>query len=184
MSINEPHPLIRAFVAILLPEPAQSVLANYLKTLRPLAKLKWVKETQLHITLRFIGEQPKSTILQVKTALQAISFSPFEIELSKIGAYPAPTYPRVLWLAGRNNLKELNDLAEKVNSTLEDILPREKRPFKAHLTLARTHGAPLPEELLQKLQHPPLLSFTCQSFALMQSTLTPNGPLYTKIPLS
>ncbi len=182
---DEHNALIRAFIAVLIPEPAKSTLASYLKTLTPLARLRWVTPAQFHITIRFLGEQPQSTIEQVKAVLRPVSFDPFEVELSHAGAFPSLENPRSLWLSGKNGTKELNNLVKVVNSSLDSTgFPREKRAFKAHLTLARTNGMPLPAELLQALRNPPRLTFTCKSFALMRSRLTPHGAVYSEIPLS
>lgn len=182
---DDHNALIRAFVAILIPEPAKSTLASYLKTLTPLARLRWVTPAQFHITIRFLGEQPQSTIELVKSVLRPVSFDPFEVELSHAGAFPSLENPRSLWLSGRQGAKELNNLAKVVDSSLDSTgLPREKRAFKAHLTLARTNGTPLSSALLQALQNPPRLTFSCKRLALMRSRLTLQGAVYSEIPLS
>ncbi len=179
------HSQIRTFVAVPLPEPALTELECYLNSLKKRARLRWVRAAQLHITLRFLGEQPLEIIEKVRNALRHLPVTPFEIELSYAGAFPNLKSPRVLWLAGKRGMHELTALAESVNTSLDTIgLPRERRAFKPHLTLARTDGSPLPSQLLSELQKAPTLIWCCKSFDLMRSKLTPQGAVYAKIPLS
>ena len=177
--------LVRAFVAVLVPDPAAGELERYLDTLRPLAPLRWVTRAQLHITLRFLGEQTRETIEQVKQALIPVRFEPFELELSYAGTFPNRERPRVLWLTGQKGKAELTALAESVNRAIDAVgLPREERAFKPHLTLARADGMPLPGALLKAMENVPPLVWRCDGFDLMRSRLTPQGAIYSRIPLS
>lgn len=176
---------IRAFVAVSVPDTAASALECYLQRLRPLARVRWVKKSQLHMTLRFLGEQTKETIAHVKEALAPLTVEPFTIELSYAGAFPNMQRPHILWLSGERGKTELTALAATVNSALEAVgFPRETRKFTPHLTLARTEGTPLPPPLRQALETPPVLTWQYHSFDLMRSSLTPQGEKYSKISLS
>ncbi|MCR5347053.1 MAG: RNA 2',3'-cyclic phosphodiesterase [Fretibacterium sp.] len=177
--------LVRAFVAVPVPDPAAVELERFLGILRPAAPLRWVTRAQFHITLRFLGEQTRETIDRVKEVLAPLRFDPFEIELSCAGAFPNKGRPRVLWLSGRQGREELTALAENVNSAINAAgLPPEERPFKPHLTLARSDGTPLPSALMKALENPPALAWRCEGFELMRSRLTPQGAVYSRIPLS
>lgn len=176
---------VRAFVAVPVPEPTASGLERFMETLRPLARLRWVTRAQFHITLRFIGEQTRETIDRLKGALAPITFQPFELEFSYVGAFSSMGNPRVLWLGGRKGTDKLTTLAQSVNDALYAAgLPREERSFKPHLTLARGNGAPLSPALLKALEKVPSLSWRCDRFALMRSQLTPHGPIYSEISLN
>ena len=177
--------LVRAFVAVPVPAPAAGELERFLGTLKPLARLRWVTRAQFHITLRFLGEQTRETIDRVKAALAPLRFEPFEIELSHAGAFPNRGCPRVLWLSSERGREELSALAESVNVTIDAAgLPSEERVFKPHLTLARSDGTPLPPALMKALETAPAIVWRCEGFDLMRSRLTPQGAIYTKIPLS
>ena len=177
--------LVRAFVAVSVPEPAASELECFINALRPLARLRWVTRAQFHITLRFLGEQTRETREQVKKALAPIRFEPFEVELSYAGAFPNMGHPRVLWLSGSQGKKELTALSESVNAAIDTIgLSREERAFTPHLTLARADGMPLPGPLLKALENVPPIVWRCDGFDLMRSRLTPSRAIYSKIPLS
>ena len=179
------HSLIRAFVAVPIAEAAARELESFLNTLKNKACLRWATQAQFHITLRFLGEQTQEIIDQVRGVLAHLSFSPFDIELSYVGAFPNMRCPRVLWLSGKQGMKELTALAESVNRSLAEIgLVPEKRAFKPHLTLARTNGMALPPELIEALKNAPTLLWRCDNVDLMRSNLTPHGAVYSKIPLS
>lgn len=176
--------LIRAFVAVKMPDEISEELENFLAELRPLAKLRWAKFGQFHITLKFLGELEPEVINIVKDSLLPLkNFKPFEIELSYIGAFPNLNSPRVLWLAGDKGAKELATLSKKVNEILFEAaeLPKDEKKFKAHLTLARLNNFFLPEELVRKLGTVKNFSWQCSELFLMRSELTNKGPIYSEL---
>ena len=175
---------VRAFVAVLPSEAASRELGRLLDRLRPLARIRWVTQAQLHITLRFLGEIPLDTAVRVRNALLPMAFDPFDLELSHAGAFPDISRPRALWLAGGRGARELMDLASRVEDALTGVgIPRETRPFKLHLTLARARGAPLPPALLRELDHVQPISWRCGGIQLMRSVLAPGGAIYSKLEL-
>lgn len=176
--------LIRAFVAVTVPDWAAQTLELLLTRLAPLGQLRWVTRAQLHVTLRFLGEQTPDAIERVKRALAPIAFPPFEVELSCAGAFPSLERPRTLWLSGTRGAAELTALAARLEDALAEAgIPRERRPFVPHLTLARCSGEPLPPALLKALEKVPPVSWTCCGIELMRSRLTPGGAIYSPIPI-
>lgn len=173
---------IRAFVAVLPSEPAARELERLLDRLRPLARCRWATRAQLHVTLRFLGELSPETVGRVREALTAVTVRPFDIELSRAGAFPNLARPRAFWLGGDRGAAELSALAGRVDDALfEAGIPREERPFRPHLTLARSDGSPPPPALLRELERVPPVAWHCDGFALMRSRLTPQGAVYTKL---
>ena len=176
--------LIRSFVAVRMPGHAADELENFLAGIRPLAKIRWVRRSQFHITLKFLGENTREITEQVKEALIPLkNFEPFTVELSYIGAFPNLNTPRVLWLSGDKGAKELTALSRKVNDEIFEAagLEREAKKFQAHLTLARLKDSRLPENLVRKLGEVPKLSWVCDELFLMKSDLKPSGPVYSVI---
>lgn len=176
--------MIRAFVAVRVSGKVADALENFLSELRPLAKIRWVRREQFHITLKFLGELENNVIDDVIDALTPMkSFAPFTVELNHIGAFPNLNSPRVLWLGGDKGAAELGRLAKKVNDVLHDSagLERESKKFTAHLTRARLKDTVLPEELVQRLGDAPELSWECSELVLMKSLLTPQGPIYSQL---
>ena len=176
--------LIRSFVAVKLPGNAADVLENFLAEIRPLAKIRWVRRSQFHITLKFLGENSRAVTEDVIDALTPIKhFEPFTIELSFIGAFPNLSAPKVLWLSGDKGANELGYVAKRVSDSLSDIdgLKCDTKKFRPHLTLARLKDSYLPENLLRKLGEVPKISWTCDELFLMKSDLKPSGPVYSQI---
>ena len=176
--------LIRAFIAVRMPEDISGELENFLAELRPLSKIRWVKYGQFHITLKFLGELEPGVIAQVKDSLTPLKkFDPFMIELSYIGAFPNLNTPRVIWLSGDKGAKELTQLSRRVNEVLyEEVdLAKDDKRFKPHLTLARVKDERLTEELIRKLGEVKNFSWVCDELFLMRSELTPKGPIYTEL---
>ena len=179
--------MIRAFVAVRVPWNVADELENFIAELRPLAKIRWVRRDQFHITLKFLGELEPYVIDQVKDSLFPLkNFEPFRIELSYIGAFPNLNAPRVIWLSGDKGAKELSLLSRKVNEVLfeEAEIPKDDKKFKAHLTLARLKDSFLPENLVRKLGTVKNFSWLCDELVLMKSDLRPEGPIYSQLKIS
>lgn len=176
--------MVRAFVAVRVPGGVADALENFLSELRPLARIRWVRREQFHITLKFLGELENNVVDEVIDALTPMkSFTPFTVELNHIGAFPNLNSPRVLWLGGDKGAQELGRLAKKVNDVLNEAagLERESKKFTAHLTLARLRDTVLPEALVKRLGGVPVLSWECSELVLMKSVLTPQGPIYSQL---
>ena len=176
--------LIRAFVAVSLPDEVSGRLEEYINTLRPLFRVRWVRREQMHITLKFLGELEPEVIDDVKEALTPLKhFEPFRIELDTLGAFPNFRNANVLWLSGSKGAKELGLLSRKVNNVLLDGagLEPDAKKFRAHLTIARLKGETVSEKIINGLGTLPLLNWVCSELVLMRSVLTPQGPIYSQI---
>lgn len=176
--------LIRAFVAVKLPEDIADSLEDFLDDIRPLSKIHWVKREQFHITLKFLGELEPDVIDDVIDSLSPMKhFEPFRIELSTIGAFPNMKNANVLWLGCSKGAKELSALSRKVNDTLyrDEEIERDPRKFRAHMTLARLKGEHVSDDVINQLGTFPLMNWTCDELVLMRSVLNPKGPVYTQI---
>jgi len=67
----------------------------------------------------------------------------FEVVLTGAGAFPSTIRPRVLWVGVGRGAAELGGLAERLAATLADLgWEPEARPFRPHLTVARTDAVP------------------------------------------
>lgn len=176
--------LVRAFVAVSLPDDVLERLEEYVNSLRPLFRIRWVRREQMHITLKFLGELEPEVIDDVKEALIPLKhFEPFRIELDTVGAFPNVRNANVLWLSGSRGAKELGQLSRQVNDALFEGtgLERGTKKFRAHLTIARLKGESLSDGLLNTLGTLPLLNWSCSELFLMRSVLTPQGSIYSQI---
>lgn len=97
----------------------------------------------LHLTLRYVGPvaDEARAPLQTATLEAAARASPFEVELATAGSFPNPRRPRTLWLGATRGADELGDLNVVVDEAVERAgYGRDLRPFRSHLTLARSDG--------------------------------------------
>src|SRR5262249_31224690 len=157
--------------------------------------VRWVGPESLHITLKFIGEKPDTTVKEVENALRSISMPSFHISFRGSGFFPTPRAARVFWV-GIEAEPGLTELAQKVESALaERGIRRETRAFSPHLTWARAgSGSPSRQrgdranqrfarlaEHLGELSPPEFGTMTAKEFFLYRSQLSPHGSKYTKI---
>jgi len=136
-----------------------------------------VGRENLHITLAFLGYFLKEKFLELQEkAMQLKNFESFEAELDSIGHFKG----RVLWLGTGKGTEEFNLLAKE----LCEAISVQNEEFHAHLTLARNKGAKKSEfdTVVEKLRGKKFFEkINVKGFDLMQSTLSPKGPVYKKI---
>lgn len=180
----------RIFIAIKMPDDViQKItrISNYFQSQTPEDALKWVETENLHLTLKFLGEVPEQTVDRVQPVLKdtAKGQSPFEISVEGLGMYPHAKQPRVVWL-GIQGAQPLALLHERLDSALAGIgLVKDNRPFNPHLTLARVRQRTDREtahrigETLSAFKVDSLGRFWVSEVHLIESQLTPQGPIYT-----
>jgi 2'-5' RNA ligase len=167
---------MRLFIAVHVPEELRKKMAAIAKELDR-EGIRPVKEDNLHITLRFIGEVPDEKASEIEQALRQVKFGNFECTLRGSGVFPNESYVRVVW-AGIESGGKLEELSGKVNQALAGFPGDEK--FSAHLTLARVKKKTEVRDFLER-HGGDFGSFTVDSFELIQSVLGPDGPKYTTV---
>jgi 2'-5' RNA ligase len=134
------------FVAVPVPAPARDRVAALVASLpvpaaaRP---VRWVRFDGLHLTLRFLGPTPDERIADVEVAMTAAAAAeqPFRVALGGAGAFPSLRRPRAIWLGVVAGVDDLTRIALRLEDALVEAgWARDERPFRAHLTLARSDG--------------------------------------------
>ncbi len=128
----------RLFIAIDLPERIKDDISS---TYMAIPGTRWVEETQLHITLRFIGEVDNIITEKIARSLNSAIISPFNLNLKGVGYFPPRKIPRILWVGIADNpelLRLQNKIERSVTST--GIEP-DNRKFHPHITIARLNAA-------------------------------------------
>ena len=180
---------MRIFIAIELSDEIKDTLAQFISHLKYAgADVKWVEKNNIHLTLKFLGEITEEKLQKVESALEIVcgQTAPFEISLKDIGAFPRIEAPRVIWVGLGKGAREAANLAKKIDEALSKLgFQEEARPFAAHLTIGRVRSPKNKSALKDKLTTYNL-EFTTKpqsvlSVNLYQSTLTPKGPIYTKL---
>lgn len=134
---------VRAFVGIPLPQACQELVGDLGHLLAPLARgrISPVRAGNAHLTLRFLGDVPRSGpagALAVAEALAGVAFTRFTLRLAGGGFFPGPRRPRVVWAGLAEGAGTCQTLAGAVEAALSPLgFAPEGKPFTAHLTLAR-----------------------------------------------
>ena len=152
----------RLFVAVPLDEPAFRTVTGIVERIRADREqtapnerdVRWVRMDGLHLTLRFLGPTPESEVQAVADAVRraAEGRDAFEIGIDGGGTFPNPHRPRTLWLGVTHGTRELAALAEALERELVPAgWPPSERPFRAHLTVARSDGLPAGADVGRRL---------------------------------
>lgn len=147
----------RLFVAVPLPSELKAKVGTVAEELkRQLRFKKWAHPDDLHITLKFIGEVPSSSVAAIEGALERIAArsNPFPLRLQGAGTFGVPQSPRILWIGLGGKLQPLQSLQADTERELAELgYEPERRRFSPHLTLARQYsgGGPANVEPLASL---------------------------------
>lgn len=189
---------MRLFVALDLDEILRQRILDFLEQMRPLApNARWINPESLHITLKFIGEQPDAKETQIEAALEKILGVRLSLSVRGCGFFPTGKSARVFW-AGIEAAPELGKLATDIKTALEPLgVEREKRAYSPHLTLARVgggSGAPAHQrgdkpnrvfaqvqERLTQVTAPEFGTMSASEFFLYRSQLSSQGAKYSKL---
>lgn len=137
---------MRLFVAVRIdPEVARTIAAfsdalkQQINRDAPSARITWVKEDQLHITIRFVGHVDAAQGARIQDALKpSVEVEPFEVLVAGAGAFPPRGAPRVLWAGIQAGGDALAALERDVSGRLGSCgVEREDRAYSPHITLAR-----------------------------------------------
>jgi len=149
------------------------------------AALKIVEPGIMHLTLRFLGEIPQSTVEHVKEAMNELRFQPFEVEFRGLGVFPNIRRISVVWVGITKGQEQLGGIFQQLEPKLRQFgLPADNKGFSPHMTIARVRSG-LNKEALAKyvegLSEQEFGQMPVNSVRLKKSTLTPKGPIYTTI---
>ena len=175
---------LRAFFALDLPSAVQVRAAQAAEELRRAVPegVRWVPAENLHLTLKFLGDVGERQVPQlVERALAKLApVSPFEVELSGFGALPNARTARVVWLGVSKGSREMARIARKLDAAGASIgVERERRPFRAHLTLGRLRSPA--RAALERAATPEEISFRVQEIVLYESRLSSDGARYSPL---
>lgn len=181
-------PRHRIFIAVEL-DPAlhEAVVATQRALEDAGARIRWVKPASLHFTLRFLGEVTPTQVALAKIATReaARGVAPFSITLRRLGAFPSLQRPQVVWVGVEDGAEHLEALARRLDERLVYYhFPSDDRRFRPHLTLARVRDARQWGNVVRALtryRDVEIGTQTVRAICVMESTLTPQGPVYTRL---
>ncbi|MGQ9460111.1 MAG: RNA 2',3'-cyclic phosphodiesterase [Candidatus Bathyarchaeaceae archaeon] len=149
------------------------------------ADLKLVNPQNIHVTMRFLGNISPPMVDSIHEEMKKISFSPFEIELKGLGAFPNLKYARVVWAGIRKGADNLRDIFNQLEPRLRKLgFKPDPKGFSPHLTIARVKTGRHKAELIKCVEDMADYEFgiiKADCLRLKKSVLTPKGPIYTTL---
>lgn len=175
----------RGFIAVDVPGgPVLDALAGDFEKASP--SLKVVSTRQLHLTVKFLGDTEEGLVPQIVTAIKEATagLRPFQIRVRGTGAFPSLGRMNVIWV-GVEGAEPIARVADSLEASLDRLgFPRERRPWKAHVTLARVKGGRNLDRVRGILEAHATADFgtyTVDSVHLKKSVLTPQGAQYSVV---
>jgi 2'-5' RNA ligase len=145
--------------------------------------VRWVRLDGLHLTLRFLGPTTDDRLERAIAAVHAAAAgqAQFDVSIGGAGMFPPVGRPRALWLGLRTGDDGLAGLAFAVDRALTDAgWVLDTKPWRAHLTLARSDGVPAGAAIGARLVEAAAdldLRFRAERVGLFES-LTGGGPAH------
>lgn len=177
---------MRAFVALELGNQVTGTLGILIESHKKRGgNIKWIKPSNLHLTLKFLGEVPDQRLPQIQDGMQraAAGKTAFAFHIQGTGTFPPKSRkPKVLWVG-----VETHPLLHLLQQSLEDELsklgfPHENRPFSPHLTIGRVKSHADIGPVLSELELHATDDFgivQADRLVLFKSTLKPTGAEYS-----
>ncbi len=184
--------VIRAFIAIDLPPDVQDCLeqvSSQLKEQLGEKSVRWVPVSNIHLTLKFLGDVSLNNLAVLKEILSAevLTQKPMEISVGRLGAFPKTRQPRVVWI-GIEAPQDLTSLQRSIEARTTKVgYPPDKRDFFPHLTLGRVSRNAAPDDIrkIGDVMSASTIGFLgvarVHAVHLYKSDLLPTGAVYTKM---
>jgi 2'-5' RNA ligase len=149
------------------------------------ADLKLVNLSNIHVTLRFLGDVDASMVDLIHEEMKKVSFSPFELELKGMGAFPSLSRMNVIWVGVGSGLNELRNIFDMLEPGIRKLgFPPDRKGFSPHITIARVRSGRKKDELAGLIMRESNIEFgriTVNHVRLKRSILTPKGPIYSTL---
>lgn len=175
---------MRAFIAIELPDQIKAGLAEITDKLKSCdLQAKWVKQENIHLTLKFLGEIKQEQVPEITSAIETTGshFTAFKVSFTGFGFFPNEKKPRVFFVT-TDKEKLLKEMYQTLEEKLQTVGFEKEERVKAHLTLARFKGLKNLDCLKKQLSEVSLdQSFPVAQMTLFKSTLTRSGPIYQQL---
>jgi 2'-5' RNA ligase len=178
---------MRLFFAIHLSNKVRAVVAAMQARLQETdADVKWVEQENLHLTVKFLGDQEEALLPDIEAIGEAIANSaiPFRIQVRGASFFPKRGPLKTLWVGVTEGTDAWRTLVWSAEEPLAPFgVPREGG-LVPHITLGRVRGGRNADELRAAIAREANTDCGEQDvseIALVQSTLDPRGAIYKDI---
>lgn len=163
------QPPLRTFLALWPTGPVRDLLARRAQAVAQGSGGRMSRPETLHLTLVFMGATSRERIDALRKLMDATDCPAFTLQVDNYGWW---RHNGIAWAGTRHAPEELLALQRELARGAERLgFSLDVRPYVAHLTLARDAGRSPPAAM-------PPLAWDIDSFALVASELTPDGPRY------
>jgi 2'-5' RNA ligase len=178
---------LRTFIAVDLGPAIRARCVALQETLASAGTdVKWVEEENLHVTLLFLGEVDDRDLPALCRAVgeTCAGHGGFTLSVEKVGCFPNPRRPRVVWVGVGQGQHELIALHDALEGPLLELgcYRREERQYTPHTTLGRVKGDHPTDRLASALgRHAGWHGgeVPVREVLVLSSELTPQGPVYS-----
>lgn len=172
----------RVFIALDVSNEARGAIGRHIGALRktfPDVRASWVREQNLHITMKFFGEIDESGINGVLKIAEdtAANTDKFALRLSECGSFGR----KVLFVGLADPNGELMQLNQQIETgAVAAGFATEKRRFNSHITIVRIRSERGAEKLIEAHNSSSIdpVEFTADGLVVYESTLSPGGSIY------
>lgn len=191
---------LRLFVAVPVDAPTVAAARRYRRDLGESASplVRWVADSNLHVTIRFLGGTPEALVPSIGDAVGASAAciggsasdptsAGVELELGPMGAFPSARRPGTVWIEVIDRSGTLTRLHDELERELAGFgFAPDNRRFHPHVTIGHVRRRATPAQL--RTVALALRSggssghrFVAREVCLMQSRLTPRGAEYSRL---
>jgi RNA 2',3'-cyclic 3'-phosphodiesterase len=169
--------MVRCFVGVFLPDGMKAYILSLQWQLKKLdLDCKFVEEANMHISLSFLGDVVDEKLDVLKEALCGLSgcFRKFPVSTGSIKLVPSEKFVRVIVVGVRNGM------LDELRSAIVDKVGGDAKP--PHITICRVR-TPVRQDQMEGIRslETKKITFTIDSFDLVKSVVTRQGPIYTPI---
>ena len=184
---TNPMDELRLFISVNIDSPKiTSEIAKFQKKVS-FRGVKVVKPDLFHFSLHFLGDTLKEVVPDIENIFSSIEQAPFTITMEGSGVFPSVHNIKVLWIGVSSGATELTSLQRQFTQPLEKLhFKIDSRPYSPHLTIGRVkflnpESKKAIQEAVRDYQSVVFGSQEITKIHLMQSTLTPEGPIYQSL---
>ncbi|HEY8794624.1 MAG TPA: RNA 2',3'-cyclic phosphodiesterase [Gemmatimonadaceae bacterium] len=179
---------MRLFLALELDSRERRAICQAIAPMKEAApQASWVREENLHLSIKFFGEQPDTAPRELAKILAGIAASqePLDLRISGLGAFPNLRAPRVVWMGVQHDPR-----LELMHHDIEAIcdangFPLDARAFRPHITLARVRDEMPPANARALAVAARAVGYKgvqqVRVLSVLESTPAPGGPRYTNV---
>ncbi|MBI4147067.1 RNA 2',3'-cyclic phosphodiesterase [Candidatus Woesearchaeota archaeon] len=175
----------RLFVAVPVSEGIRDKIKPIAQALSETdADLKLVSLSNLHFTLKFLGDVEEKNIPEIENKLAGIAEKTkrFEVSVKSVGVFPSLDRISVVWIGAENS--ELFSLMKTIGKELDFIKKNDHEEDVPHLTLARVKTNRNQKELqefVKKFENTGFGKMMVDKLILFESELRREGAVYRVI---